>query len=118
MSADELRIELRKDADRLAEIVGQQVRSAPSDGRLEIVVPKSDPSFWHGAQPVIIRMLVMADRPLAIPASYQLFISVYRPNDPEEDETITKSMRAVESVLKSSRCKSWDFYLNRFSMVG
>ena len=63
-------------------------------------------------------MLVTADSSPAIPASYQLFISVYRPNDPEEDETIVKSMRAVESVLKSSRCPSWSFYLNRFSMVG
>lgn len=121
MQEAELRAEIKNDAARISEAVGQPVTvvvDRPTQLILNVQVPSTRPrSFWHGGpQSVAVRLSYDADRPrLRLPA---LFIAVFRPNNPSEDETILKARSAVETTLKSSRCPKMRFYVNRFSLVG
>src|SRR4051794_595535 len=90
MTDEELRAELRRDADAISDLVGQKVYVQvvrPDAFILNIRVPNREPAtIWYGPQPVDIRMSTQPDG---------LFIAVYKANDPQPDETTRKAQDAV-----------------------
>jgi hypothetical protein len=112
MTEDELRAELRGDADVISRLVGQKVYVQVDDGErfiLNVRIPNKKPAtFWYVPQPVDIRMSTEPGG---------LFIAVHKADDAQEDETTRQAQDAVEKTVAASRCRLDNSYLSRFDMI-